>query len=113
MPFQRKPDRPDTTMHELVAEVAIGMARELYDQLKSDNSFYSHNHTKEDERYFLERIAPECRKGARTILAEMLLRNDVSEIEKERISEALILDNMLPKTGTSVVKKKDYGIRMN
>lgn len=111
MPYLKTPDIPDTTMHAMVAEVAIGMARELYDQLKSDNAFYKHNNSKDDERYFLERIAPLCRKGARAILGEMLTRNDVSEIEKEQIHQALVLDNSLPKTGVSVVNKREYGIK--
>lgn len=91
----------NVTAHEMIANVAEAMAQELYEELAKDNSFYKVN---EDRQDFVLHCAPKLRAAARSILGGMLARNDVSDIEKQQIHEALVKDNALPKHGSSAVK---------
>jgi hypothetical protein len=93
----------DVTAHELVARTAEGMAQEVYEEMCSgSNAMYKVNANRRD---FIKKAAPQLRQSARIVLASML--NDLSITDKDRdiIHEALVLDNMLPKEGTSVAHK--------
>lgn len=92
----------DITAHKLVSHIAEELAGSLYEDMASDNSFYKVN---ADQKDFIRRVAPMMRKSAKAVLGAMLERNDVSEAEKHTIYEALILDNVLPKTGVGAIKK--------
>lgn len=99
---------PDVTAHRLVAQTAVEMAQEIYEELCSgSNAIYKVHGDRDD---FIRQCAPTLRAAARAVLAEMLTKpeHEVSQWEKDKIYEALVMDAELPTTGTSVVKKKDY-----
>jgi hypothetical protein len=91
----------ETTAHKYVAHLARELAETQWEELCRDNAFYHRNKAPENKAAFLAMFIPDYRKVARSILAQMLARNDVSEADKEEIWEALTLDRTLPKGGTS------------
>lgn len=79
--------------HKTVRDLQINMAHEVYDTLASkDNKFYK----EWNETEFVNMLAPQLRDQARSILAEMLSHNDLTDREKEEIYEALLLDHNIP-----------------
>jgi hypothetical protein len=89
--------------HRLVAETAIGMANELFEVYAMENAIYRRLRVdgqvseKQARRFFVERIAPRLLEQAREALTECLSQpDDVCPVsQKDRIAEALILDNDL------------------
>lgn len=87
--------------HTLVAETAKDMAHTLFEKTMQDNSFYSafvaNNPGRtlgELESLYITRMWPVLVEQARATLAGML-RSGIDEGVKERIMEALVLDNSL------------------
>lgn len=94
---------PDVTTHNLVNKMCVELANEIYEELASrHNTFYKVNRDRAD---FIKQCAPTLRTDARRALAALLTDPATSQSEKDKIHEALILDNELPRTGTSVVKR--------
>lgn len=90
-----KPHRWNTYSfaHKTVRDLQISMAHEVYDTLASrDDQFYK----EVSETEFVNAIAPQLRDQARSILAEMLQHNDLTDREKEEIYDALLLDHNIP-----------------
>jgi hypothetical protein len=89
--------------HRLVAETAIGMANELFEVYAMENAIYRRLRVdgqvseKQARRFFVERTAPRLLEQAREALTECLSQpDDVCPVsQKDRIAEALILDNDL------------------
>lgn len=100
IPKGQKPK--DVTAHWLIAELCSGVANEMYEILASDNRFYEQN---QDRKRFVEHCAPMCKDISRALLTRMLDEPETSQMEKDQIYEALILDASLPKTGVSIAKK--------
>lgn len=81
--------------HKLIKETAKEFAGTFYDAAARDNTFYKMYKT---ERKFVEREWGRFVPHARSIMAQMLARTDVSEHEKDQIEEALQLDRSLPQS---------------
>jgi hypothetical protein len=98
-----KPGRyQDVTAHELIAKTAVEMAQEVYEELCSgSNAIYKVQGDRDD---FVRQCAPTLKAAAKVLLGNLLRSNTTSEYEKEQIYEALVLDHMLPKTGTSITR---------
>jgi hypothetical protein len=80
--------------HRTVANLQVAMAHQVYDQRAStDNEFYKQWPS---ATQFVNMIAPMLRDEARSILAGLLTRHDVSDAEKAEIHEALCLDAEVP-----------------
>lgn len=92
------------TAHQLIANLCVEMANEIYEEVMHSNALYK---VHKDRADFVRQCAPTLKAEARSALAQLLARPDVSDYEKQKIHEALVLDNEMPKTGVSVVKKKD------
>lgn len=93
----------DITAHQLVADTAVGLAQELYEELCSrHNGVYARYR---DRAHFVREVAPQLRQEARQALALLLGDPKTPESEKSRIHEALVQDNLLPRDGKSVVHK--------
>jgi hypothetical protein len=79
--------------HQLIADVAKGIAGKMYDKFAGDDEFYklfpkeSLYIAKEYGRYVPE---------ARAVLAKMLGLSTTSNEDKEKIFDALMLDRGLP-----------------
>ncbi len=87
--------------HSLVAETAQTMAHELFEKTMQDNGFYSEflknnpgRTLGELERMYTAKMWPVLVEQARATLAGMLAK-PIDEDAKERIMEALVLDNSL------------------
>jgi uncharacterized protein YbcI len=94
----------NVTAHNLIADLCVGMAQEVVEELYSrHNEVYSINKNRID---LVRQIAPTLKAEAKKILGTMLGDPNTSDSEKERIYEALILDNQLPHGGTSVIEKR-------
>jgi hypothetical protein len=94
------------TAHELVAATAVGLAEEIYQEvMSSSNLAFKQSISRED---FVKKAAPELLKPARNLLGSQLNDPLLPDSLKEQIAQALILDNSLPKTGTSIVKKDTW-----
>lgn len=93
---------PDITAHRLIADLCVNMAEEIYEELAYRNSFFRIH---EDRQDFIKQCAPTLKTEAKRILASLLDDPETSEMQKRDIYQALLLDNQLPKHGTSVVKK--------
>lgn len=91
---------PDSFAHHMVAHVQQEMAQNVYEELAKNDSFY-----KEwpDRNEFVRVCAPTLRDEARAVLAEQLARHDVSQVEKEQIYEALLLDAVIPNEDRFIV----------
>ena len=81
--------------HKLIKQTAQEFAGAFYDGAAHDNIFYKMYRS---ERLFVTREWGRFVPHARSILAQMLARNDVGEHEKEQIEEALQLDRTLPQS---------------
>jgi hypothetical protein len=81
--------------HPLVAKTAREMAAELFEELCRRNEFYRLN---VNRGKFLAKMAPKLLEEARTTLAQTLAQTS-SDVLKEQIAEALILDNSLKRNG--------------
>jgi len=92
----------NVTAHELVSEVCVSIANEMYEEYARHNEWYAANPSR--QRYVQE-TAPGCIKLAIALLGHLLSDPDTSETEKQKIYEALILNNELPRGGVSYVKK--------
>ncbi len=94
---------PDVTAHEMVGKLCTEMAQTIYEELASKSDlFYRVNEERED---FVKQCAPTLREEAVSLLAQMLNDDSVSQVEKDQIYKALILDKQLPRTGTSIVRE--------
>lgn len=93
----------NVTAHEMVAELAVAMAQETYEELASKSDvFYGCNKNRED---FVRHMAPLIREEAKQFLAGMLNDNSISDVEKEQIYEALKLDRHLKRGVTTITKE--------
>lgn len=93
---------PDITSHKMIADVAVGMAQEVYEEMCSgSNAIYKVHGNRDD---FIKQCAPTLVRAARIMLSQMLGDPKTPEWEKEQIYEALLLDNSLPKGGTSITR---------
>jgi hypothetical protein len=91
----------NVTAHRLIAETAVTMAQELYEEVCSgDNAMYR---TYKNRSEFVKRIAPALKQHAKVVLAKLLTSPSVTEAEKQSIYDALIMDNELP-DGTSIAR---------
>jgi hypothetical protein len=82
--------------HKMVADLCEKMAQEVYEELAKRNGFYAMH---PDRKAFVKEAAPSLRQEARAILAGMLGDPKVSDKDKSRIHEALILDKTIPQQG--------------
>lgn len=99
----KEPNYKNVTAHKAVAHVAEEMAAEMYEELCSKHdAFYKANPNRD---HFVKTMAPELRNSARILMTEMLKRNDVSDVEKDMIWEALVNDKSLKKGGTSIAER--------
>lgn len=90
----------DITAHKLIADTAVAMAQDVYETMCSgSNAIYKVHGDRDD---FIRQCAPTLVKAAKVALSQMLGDITVTEWEKEQIYEALMLDNCLPKGGTSI-----------
>jgi len=83
----------DSYAHEMVAHIQVEMAQSIYEELAKNDIFYRDN---PDRNVFVKACAPTLRDHARGVLSEMLARHDVSQVEKEQIYQALLLDKVIP-----------------
>jgi len=90
----------DSFAHKMVAHVQQEIAQSIYEQLAKRDDFYK---TWPDRAVFVKQCAPTLRDAARSVLSEQLARHDVSQVEKEQIYEALLLDAVLPNEDRFVV----------
>lgn len=96
----------DITAHNLVADTAVQVAEEIYETMCSgSNALYKVHGDRKD---FIKQCAPTLRAYARTLLATLLSDPNTCEAEKEKIHEALVLDHQLPKSGSSIIKKRSW-----
>lgn len=91
---------PGLNAHRLVAETAIEMAQELFEEYARVNEVYAAMRAKGKSekalrRIFVKRVAPKFLEEARKALSNMLIQEHVSQMAKDEIYEALILDNEL------------------
>lgn len=92
---------PGLNVHRLVATVAIAMGEELFEIYARDNATYkalkeAGQITRRGARKeFIKRVAPKLYEDARKHLTEQLGMPEISELAKQEIYEALILDNEL------------------
>lgn len=87
----------EVNAHKMVADLCEKMAQEVYEECATRyNNWYAMN---PNRRAFVQECAPTLRQQARTILAGMLGDPKVSDKEKARIYDALILDKTIPQTG--------------
>ena|ERR1044072_223150 len=83
--------------HRMVANLCEEMAQCVYEECATKyNNWYAAN---PDRRAFVKECAPTLRAQARAILAGMLADPKVSDYDKKRIHEALILDKTIPQNG--------------
>lgn len=82
-----------TLAHKRVAQIAVAMANEIYEELAPRNQFYA---AFPDRREFLNQCAPTLIHEARSALAKMLSDPGISDHDKEEIFEALELDRAIP-----------------
>lgn len=94
---------PTVTAHQLIADVCVEMANEIYEELCSGSNAVYKIHGDRDD--FLRQCAPTLKKAAIAQLSAMLGDPKVSDAEKETIYEAIMMDRVLPKSGTSMVHK--------
>lgn len=93
----------DLTAHEMVANLCTELAQTIYEELASRSDlFYRVNEDRDD---FVRQCAPTLRDEAVNILGSMLGDEDLSQTERDRIYQALILDKSLPRTGTSITRE--------
>lgn len=86
---------PNAAAHRQVADVAKGLAGEIYDRFASaSNEFYHQNPSR---RAYVRQSWPLYCEAARATLTRLLAGN-ISEHLKEAIHEALVLDNDLRAT---------------
>lgn len=81
--------------HKFIKETAREFAGAFYDAAARDDVFYKYYPS---EKGFIAREWGRFVPHARSILAQMLARSDVSEHEKSTIHEALQLDRTLPQS---------------
>jgi len=81
-------------VHELVAEVAKGIAAEFYEIAAQDNNFYKLWPSQEE---WVAAAAPRSVAKAREVLGAMLANSMTPDWQKEQIYEALCLDGGLPR----------------
>lgn len=94
----------DVTAHKMLDHLAVELAGSEYEEMASKHKeFYTQW---KDQKEYIRYRAPYLLGPVKSLLADMLTRNDVSEAEKEQIHEALVLHNILPKSGTGVLKIK-------
>jgi hypothetical protein len=86
--------------HMLVAKMARDMACEIYEDCARDNVFRKLNPNMED---FVERTYGSLLDQARQVLAAMLQRDDIGDLLKNQIYEALCLDEMFQRPANVVV----------
>jgi len=89
---------PGLNAHKLVASVAIEMAQELFEEYARVNEIYAAMRAKGKSekalrKTFVKRVAPKFLEEARRALSNMLIQEHVSQMAKDEIYEALILDN--------------------
>ena len=83
--------------HELVAEVARGLAAAVYEECAKSNPWYQANPS---QAIFVERTYGQLLTQARQIMGQMLAPTSlVPEAQKAQIAEALMLDAQLPQRG--------------
>lgn len=92
MPRQLKSSQ---VCHKLIKATAQEFAGTFYDSAAHDDLFYKYY---PKEKSFVAREWGRFVPHARQILAQMLNRNDVSQHEKDEISEALLMDRSLPQS---------------
>ncbi len=86
--------------HKKVAEIAKACAAADYDRLaNSSNAFYKRW---PHERVFVGHNWRYYVKIARACMIHLLTKENISEEDKEKIFEALMLDRSLPQGGASV-----------
>lgn len=85
--------------HFLIKNTAVELAGQHYDKAAHDNVFYHYYPT---EKFFISKEWHQFITMAKSILVAMLGRKDICEAMKEEIFEALMLDKMLPKSGTPI-----------
>ena len=88
--------------HKMVADVAKGIAEDLYETMMGDDfarSKWKRLHPGMGEKglikAFVKKYLPACLTPARTALTGLLTKPHIDEESKERIIEALILDASL------------------
>lgn len=89
---------PGLNAHKLVAATAIEMAQALFEEFMQDNALYGamkakYRTEKACRRRFVKQVAPKFLEEARRALSNMLIQEHVSQMAKDEIYEALILDN--------------------
>jgi len=89
---------PGLNAHKLVASVAIEMAQELFEEYARVNEVYAAmraqgKREKVLRKTFVKRVAPKFLEEARKALSNLLIQEHVSQMAKDEIYEALILDN--------------------
>lgn len=83
--------------HRMVANLCEEMAQSVYEECATRyNHWYAAN---PDRKAFVKECAPTLRAEARAILAGMLADPKVSDKDKERIYDALMLDKTIPQDG--------------
>lgn len=83
--------------HRMVANLCEEMAQSVYEECATRyNNWYRDN---PDRKAFVKECAPTLRAEARGILAGMLADPKVSDKDKERIYDALMLDKQIPQDG--------------
>jgi hypothetical protein len=90
---------PGMNAHRLVAATAVEMAQELFEVYARENDIYrslirgGQVTEKAARKRFVKRVAPKFLEEARKALSQMLIQEHVSQMAKDEIYEALILDN--------------------
>lgn len=84
--------------HKMVAELQVEMAHAVYDALASKPHGEGDRFVQDypSETAFVNMVAPTLRDDARATLAEMLARDDVSDSDKNKIYDALLMDACIP-----------------
>lgn len=95
LPYRGCRMKSSLATHRLIRETAKEFAGAFYDGAAHDNTFYKMYCS---ERKFVAKEWGRFVPHARSIMAQMLARNDVSEHEKEEIEEALQFDRSLPQS---------------
>ncbi len=88
-------------VHNYVAQVAQGMAAEIYEVMAIDNTFYK---LWPNQRKFVHKNWKQFIKQAREALATMLTNDKYTEDQKDEIMHALMLDRALPPNGDTSVQ---------
>ena len=88
----------EVNAHRMIADLCVEMANEVYETCAT---LYNNWHKLNPSRKrFVKECAPTLIEDARRTLAEMLGRHDVSDADKEKIYEALMLDMTIPQADT-------------